>query len=408
MIPFELVETKLGLKDSPPRLRVTWPASQLLFEQDIARFADPPQICEACRTLGMPDEFMEAALKALHALRSDDVLARYLWHCRRLLTASDAGWPVLGAIFPVIRPDASPAAGMGYALVFLNLFRTAMRRFRERGVEENVALDTLRDFNRWVEEYRAKHGVWGLWNLGWLQNHLRARLFTLGRLQFRMEEYAFDFQAWRQPSTGRVLLLTGDGLPVDPRGRIGSEPVTVLGEDWVRVLKQGDPTVGIHIPAGSPMDFDACGQSFSRVRGFFARHAPDHPMKALTCNSWLLDPQFEGRLPDSSNVVRFLREMYLYPFPGATDDGLFERVFENRRPSLQESETGMTTMQKAVLKFMREGGKWRAGAAVLFPDDLQWGSQVYRRMWPEGIPVKTDLSRILSSASASASSPEAP
>lgn len=421
MMPFEPVALKLGLKDPPPRLRETWDASQLKFGSEIAQFAAPPQIIEACRALGMPEAFMDAALKAVHEVRADEALSRYLWHCRRLLTELDSGWPAMGAGFPVIRPDASPGAGMGYALVFLNLFRTAQRRFRDRGVPEAVALDTLRDFNRWVDDYRRKHGAWGLWNLGWLQHHLRARIFTLGRLQFKIEEYAYDFHGWRQRDTHRVLLLAGDGMvfhpdgyfadadravqpvpgawsavyeedigrvrgmPATPLGRVCREPVTLPRPEWQPVLRKGNATVGIHIPGGSPMDYDACGDSFARVRGFFARHVPEHPVTALTCGSWLLDTQFEGALPDSSNVVRFLREMYLHPLPGATDQALFDRVFAGRRPAPDEPETGMTSMQRAVVRVVRAGGKWRSGASLLFPDDLNWGSRVYRAMWPDAI-----------------------
>lgn len=430
MMPFDAVALKLGLKDPPPRLRETWEASQLKFGSEIAQFAAPPQVIEACRELGMPEPFLEAALKAVHEVRADEALSRYLWHCRRLLTELDSGWPVMGGGFPVLRAESSPGAGMGYALVFLNLYRMARRRFRDRGVPDDVALDTLRDFIRWVDDYRQKHGVWGLWNLGWLQHHLRARIFTLGRLQFKIEAYAFDFHAWRQSATGRVLLLAGDGMifhpdgyfadadrapqpvpgawravyeesigfvrgmPVTPAGRVCREPVTLPRPEWCPVLQKGSATVGIHIPAGSPMDFDACGDSIARVSGFFARHVPEHPVTALTCGSWLLDTRFEGALPDSSNVVRFLREMYLHPLPGANDSALFERVFAGRRPALDESETGMTSMQKAVLQVVRNGGTWRSGASLLFPDDLKWGARVYRAMWPEeirGLTLKKEL-----------------
>ncbi len=415
MMSFEAVAIKLGLNNPAPALRETWAASQMVFEHERTRFADPPQLDEACRVLGMPEGFVEGVLKARQDLPAEEALFRYVWHCRWLLSELDSGWPVMGAGFPVIRPDASPAAGMGYALVFLDLFRTAQHRFRERGVPDDVALDTLRDFTRWVEDFRQAHGVWGLWNLGWLQHHLRARLFALGRLQFRMEKFEFDFHGWRQRSTGRVRLLAGDGMmfrpdglfadadrqthpapgswkagyaedgntvrgmPVDPRGLVIREPVTLPRSDWVRVLGKGDATVGIHIPGGSPMDFEACGRSLSGVRAFFGSHVPEHPVTAMTCSSWLLDPQFEGRLPESSNVVRVLRELYLHPLPGATDYALFERVFANRRPGENEPETGMTTLQKSVMKAVRSGVTWRAGGAVLFPDEVvDWGKQAYR------------------------------
>jgi hypothetical protein len=45
----------------------------------------------------------------------------------------------------------------------------------------------------------------------------------------------------------------------------------------------------------------------------------------------------------------------------------------------------MTSMQRAVVRVVRAGGKWRSGASVLFPDDLNWGARAYRAMWPDAI-----------------------
>jgi hypothetical protein len=418
MIAFDEVAQHLGLKDAHPALRKSWPPAEPMLEQGRNSAFMPETLAESARLLGMPDDFIRDMIAAIPAAKADPVLFPYLVHCRHLLADPAAGWPVAGAGFPVIAPESSPAAGMGYALVFLDQVPAALERFRQRGVPDDVCVETLRDFARWTAEYKRTRGAWGLSNLGWLQTHLGARIFALGRLQFRLEFFGFDYQAWRDRRTGRVLLLAADGMtflppgllavaagspdqpsgawtasfregpedvlgmPVHPGGWARPEPVRLAKRYWERVLKKGDPTVGIHIPAGGPMDFEACGSSFARASVFFKQHVPDHPVTALTCSSWLLDPQFEGRLPDSSNIVRFLREMYLHPVPGGTDYGLFERVFNRQRPARDASLEGMTTLQRGVMSLVREGGTWRSGGSLLFPGDLDWGAQVYRAMWP--------------------------
>lgn len=419
MIGFDEVANHLGLGEAHSLMKETWPLTQARFGENERPFLDPVVTAESCHFLEMPEAFTREAVAAIPIVREDDLLVRYLWHCTLLLADARLKWPPGGG-FPHIRPDSTPGAGMGYALVFLNRLPDAAKLYAERGIDKSVMRDTFRDFQLWTEFYRLKTGKWGLANLGWLQGHLRLQLFALGRLQFKLEHYGYDFHGWRQRSTGCVVLLAGEGMvlhpqgyfanadrcaepppgswtafyeedekavrgmPVDPRGTVLKNPVRLSRADWVKVLDKGDPTVGIHIPAGGPMDFAACGESFSRVAPFFARYAPDHAFKALTCGSWLLDPQFEGRLPDCSNTVRFLREMYLTPMPGASDYAFFERIFNGVRPAPGASEEGMTTMQKAIWRFSRSGGTWRTTACVLFPEDLAWGRQAYRLMWPEG------------------------
>lgn len=421
MTPFDQVAARFGFTDTHPALRESWPASEALRESGRSGFFQPEQLEETARLLGMPDDFIRDLLAALPVAKADRLLYGYLCHCRRLLSDPAAGWPSSGAGFPVISPESSPAAGMGYALVFLDRVPEALRLIRERGIPDAITADTFSDFRRWAEAYKQKHGSWGLSNLGWLQMHLRAMIFALGRLQFKTENYHYDYHAWRQKTTGRLLVLAGEGMtfqssgllalgegaipsdsdawrteyregesevsgsPVDPRGWAVRPPVRLSRREWEPVLKKGDPTLGIHIPAGGTMDFDACGESLARAPAFFAQYFPRHAVKALTCSSWFLDPQLDGRLPETSNIIRFMREMYLHPLPGTSDYAIFERVFNCRRPSADASVEGMTTLQRAILDFVRAGGAWRAGSSLLLPGDLRWGTHVYRKMWPAGI-----------------------
>ena len=174
-----------------------------------------------------------------------------------------------------------------------------------------------------------------------------------------------------------------EGYPIHPTGRAVPRKVRLAVGRWIPVLNPDDPVWGIHIPAGEPMEFFACGLSFQRAKAWLPRFAPDHLGRVWTCSSWMLDPQFEKWLAPDANTVRFLRELYLHPLPGATDAALFERVFDNQRPPLEPMPEDLTSMQRAVLEHQRRGGRWRAGGGVMFWDDLRWGGRVYRSQWSE-------------------------
>jgi len=431
-LSFSAIQEYLGLVNPHPRMAESWTLSQAAWSaEEAAVFLCRSALMEAADRLGMPADFRAAISAGLASVRRDPRLFRYLWHCRWLLTAPESGWPPLHAGFPPLPPEGSPGMDMGYALVFLDLLPWAWERFRRRGCPDAMTHETLGDFRRWVAHYRAHTGRWGLSNLGWLQHHLRARLFALGRLQFRMETFALDFHAWREQATGRVLLLAGEGMrfradgqfadadggtaaenetwtatygetrdwvegyPIHPTGHAVPRKVRLAVGRWIPALSRENSVWGIHIPAGEPMEFFACGLSFQRATTLLPRIAPDHPARVWACSSWLLDPQFETWLTPDANTVCFLLELYLHPLPGATDAALFERVFDNRRPPLEPMPDGLTSMQRAVLEHQRRGGRWRAGGGVMFWDDLRWGGRVYRSQWPES--AKFGLGEILGS-----------
>jgi hypothetical protein len=60
-----------------------------------------------------------------------------------------------------------------------------------------------------------------------------------------------------------------------------------------------------------------CRDSLRQAYAFFARYSPERPIKASFCHTWFFTPQLQQLLPPQSNVVRFQREFYLFPFPAA-------------------------------------------------------------------------------------------
>jgi hypothetical protein len=110
---------------------------------------------------------------------------------------------------------------------------------------------------------------------------------------------------------------------------------------------------------------------------FFPAHFPELPFVAFACNSWLLDAQLENMLAPSSNLVRFLRQMYLVPVPSDEMEAL-EWVFD-AVPADVARAPRCTTLRRAVLDRVSAGGHLCAGGGFLLPEDLEaWGWDVYR------------------------------
>ncbi|HEV7214604.1 MAG TPA: hypothetical protein VGP33_05720, partial [Chloroflexota bacterium] len=91
----------------------------------------------------------------------------------------------------------------------------------------------------------------------------------------------------------------------------------------------------------------------------------------------LLDAQLEQMLPSSSNLVRFLREMYLLPARSSGASTL-ERVFGTSSIDPRTAPRD-TTLRRAIADHLLAGGHLRGARCFLFPRDLDWGGQVYRQ-----------------------------
>lgn len=153
-----------------------------------------------------------------------------------------------------------------------------------------------------------------------------------------------------------------------PDGRAERELTSLPKTDWELVLSFGDPVLNIHIPEGGALTHELCADSMLRAMEFFKRYEPDYHWKAFFCESWLLDPQLQKILPQTSNILAFQRAAYLIPYPGRADTVF--RVF-----GIKADRNGVetvpihTSLQRTLVQFVREGGEFHYGAMFILRDD---------------------------------------
>ena len=391
-----------------------WDTSQTRLRAATPDFLDPAFVDASARRLNMGSDVREALLAALAHVHTNPLLQRVVWHCHWLLFECPGALRADVRSWPVLPAELGPGADMLYAFAFLAGLPRLERLHRERGVPWEVTLDTMGDLELWIREHRRKHGVWGFSEHKWLVHHMTATLFKLGRLQFQFSRFAYPFLAFRRGAAGELVVLAADGTEwradgqfasadggsekeglwtarfrgdqewvtgsrITPRGRALPEPVRLPASEWAEILRQGAQTIAVHIPATGRLGHAACGESFAAAVAFFAQHYPEVAFRAFTCGSWFLDPQFEDHLPAGSNIVKFMREVHLIPIPNASDHATFARVFGGKPDDLGTLPQ-RTSMERAIVRHVRNGGRWRGGGCLLFPGDLDWGRRVYRRV----------------------------
>lgn len=410
----EDVLSQLRLGEQGEALQADWRQSQQEMPSHLP-FLKPEFVRWACSQVYVPDEMAEAAARMAERVAGSEPLRRLAWHMRyRLYQAENAGWDDVCA-WPTLQASLGEEAGLFYLVVLVSNVPEMQELHRRHQVPAEVVQDTLLDMRNWLgTEWAA--GRWGLvpLNVAWLQNHLRGNIYRLGRLQFQFGSFYYHLRAFRNSRTNAVVALAEDGMtytpdgrrprgeqaeawtatltvndaeaigyPLHPAGRAIHDQVRLSLSDWRQELSPGDKVLHVHIPGGAPLGHPACGDSFRRAMEFFPRHYPDYRFVAFCCSSWILNTWLADVLPAHSNLVRFQRELYLFP-TSQWPNSMLHRVF-SKRPIDPATAPRDTELRRAIVSALEQDHDLRGGGGgmFLFPQDFRWGEQVYRsQAWP--------------------------
>lgn len=359
----------------------------------------------------MKPNVADAYTAARSAFDENPSLKRLAWQGRCLLSRRKELNQAATGVWPELPRELGDVGRLFYGFVALAGLRDLHAAHHLKGVPDDVSVDTLSDLDRWTEEYHRRYGVWGFDKIQWLEGHFDCRIFHLGRLQFEMRTWKFEFHLFRNQYDQRVVAMTPDGArfrtdgqfdgangiagdeawtsqfrmghkiirgnPVSPDGCAVREFVSLPTVEWELALKPGDPTLGVHIPEGDKLTPESCRDSFEHAVAFFSMYFPEHDYKAFECDSWLLDAQHAQYLAETSNIVQFQRRFYLMPEPGANAEQTLDRVFGGRFAGI-ETAPQETSLQRHIIAHMRNGGHWRNALGAIFPGDLARGVGYYR------------------------------
>ncbi|MFH0520450.1 acyltransferase domain-containing protein [Streptomyces sp. M41] len=222
--------------------------------------------------------------------------------------------------------------------VFLAALPYTRAYHRERGIPADVSRRTLADLGRNMAGYRRRYGRAGVQAPSWLVRHFRGELYQLGRLQFE-------------------------------RARLGERTAPGLAAAGLR-LEPGAPCLNLHIPDfHGPLSPAAVDHSLALAREFFPRHFPHEPYQAVTCHSWLLDPQLAEHLPADSNIVRFQARFRVARPDGEPADTQPVRFVFGDPESPVEKLPRRTALERVIGDHLRAGGHWYIGHGWLPLED---------------------------------------
>ena len=183
----------------------------------------------------------------------------------------------------------------------------AWRRF-----PEEVWLDTMKCYPRFISEHRRSYGFDGFDRGDWTVRQVSARLFRLGELEYELAE------------------------------------------------EEGGRFISLHIPSDAKLEPARLNESLRAARAFLAEYFPDWADLPVLCESWLLSPRLREWLPADSRILRF-RAAFDILQDDPEDDAALEWVFHVARGQRDAlSPAGLpeeTSLQRRMKADLLAGGK---------------------------------------------------
>ncbi len=405
------VVQRLDIGASRNALEADWEQSQAHAPGGPPPFLDADYLAHASEVACVPEEFRPNLLRAAKRIAADEAACALIWHAHWWMFESDDFRFERVRSWPRLVHSLGEEGGLFYLLALLSGVDSMRAIHREHDIPDEIIRDTMSQIalylNMTVEQQGFPEVIPHL--AGWLMNHLRGVIYKFARLQFQFGDSRYRIRVFRNDATGQVVALSEEGVRFRPDGQLlrdGDDPtgawtahlsvegdvvegnpivptghalrrhVELPADRWRQVLAPGDPVLHIHIPGGEPMHYDNCGRSFEMALEFFPAHFPDYRFNAFMCGSWILNTAIQQFMPAHSNLVRFQREVYLFPI-GLSDSSLPQAIFDEMPADLTRAPRD-TSMRRGYVEAMLTGGLVTGGGGCfLLPEDVNWGAQVY-------------------------------
>lgn len=183
------------------------------------------------------------------------------------------------------------------------------------GISEQIYIDSMAAFSRFVREHRESYGTYGFDRGFWTTRQVSCKLFRIGQLEYEL---------------------------------------TILNNQ---------PIVSLHIPTDVDMRPDILQPSIKYGLSELYRLFPEYVGKPVYCHSWLISPQLKELLPENSNILRFQEMFDIEPEATPGNDVLLW-VFKN--PKLpKEDYPENTSLQRKLKRFFLDGGQFLEGKGYL-------------------------------------------
>lgn len=178
--------------------------------------------------------------------------------------------------------------------------------YQNYGISDNIYIDTMSCFTRFIKECYEKTG-----------------------------NYTFDREWWTARQVGFHLFRLGD-------------------LEYEMVYQDGNPMISIHIPSDAVFTTESVDESLCIAKSFFRRFFPQFQDSTYICESWLLEPTLQDMLTSTSNIVRFQSRFRIIE-QGEPNNEFIEWLYHTNITDYN-SLPEQTSLQRKMKKYLLSGG----------------------------------------------------
>ena len=215
---------------------------------------------------------------------------------------------------------------LGTLALSLLLTHVSHGYYREKGIAEDIYLDSMRDIRVWTQTCLENRHHLGLYQYSWVRNFYRADIVRLGRLEFHIIKYELE------------------------------KPYTACGI----TVNKGDPVINIHIPADGHMEPEDVQDAFRRAYRYFGKTG----ISPFVCESWLLYEKNRLFCRPESRMVSFMDCFTILESTDIPDCGDLWRVFGHRPTYDPDTLPDDTPLRRQLKEHLKNGGTMGAGHGI--------------------------------------------
>ena len=196
------------------------------------------------------------------------------------------------------------------------LFQQTMAAYEARKhepwnrISEEIYIETMKCFSRFVREHKVSYGVYGFDRGFWTPHQIEGKLFRIGELEYQIDDE--------------------------------------------------EKVISIHIPSDADLSDDRVDASYAEQKQFFAENFPETAGWPGMCESWLLSPALKELLPSDSRILAFAARFEITQTnPDATDylEWVYKLAAGQQKSAELENLREDTSLQRRMKDFLLAGGK---------------------------------------------------
>lgn len=259
---------------------------------------------QLCRKINMPEEVTQKLVEIHSTLE--------VFPCLDLLMHEETWAEGLEQLKEALGDDPG---GFRRLCCMLRCAMRAKAEYDRLGISEEIYIDTMGAFSRFVREHKESYGCYGFNRGSWTPRQVSCRLFRIGQMEYEL------------------------------------------------TAKEGRKLVSLHIPTDVDLRPEILRPSMRAGLKEFYRLFPEYEALPVYCHTWLLSTQLRDFLPEDSNILKF-QEMFDLEADGTPGNDVLLWVFKNPKLPREELPEN-TSLQRKLKQFFLNGGQFLDGVGYL-------------------------------------------